>query len=256
MAVDGLERIYGRNPVNEVLLAGRRQVRKLLVAQGARERDTLGEAIALARAASVPIERVARQELDRLNVNHQGVVAEATAYPYVTISEVQDRALAGREPPLVLLLDLLQDPQNLGVLLRTAEATGVHGVVIPQRRSVGVTPAVVSASAGASEHLWVARANLAHAMRALKAAGLWMFGLEVSERAKPVQDLDLQGGIGLVVGSEGEGLRRLVAQSCDWLVRLPMRGRIESLNASVAGSIMLYEIWRARGYAAGEPAAE
>jgi 23S rRNA (guanosine2251-2'-O)-methyltransferase len=93
-------------------------------------------------------------------------------------------------------------------------------------------------------------------MRALKAAGLWMFGLEVSERAKPVQDLDLQGGIGLVVGSEGEGLRRLVAQSCDWLVRLPMRGRIESLNASVAGSIMLYEIWRARGYAAGEPAAE
>ena len=148
---------------------------------------------------------------------------------------------------LVLLLDTVQDPQNLGTLLRTAEAVGVHGVILPYRQGVGVTPAVVRASSGASEHLLVARENLARAMAELKERGGWLVGLEMAARL-PLEAADLRRPLGLVVGGEGSGLRRLVGESCDVLARLSMRGRIGSLNAAVAGSLALYLAWSQRGY--------
>jgi len=152
------------------------------------------------------------------------------------------------EPPLILLLDIIQNPQNLGTLLRTAEAVGVHGVIIPERRSAGITPAVVSASSGASEHMLVAVMNLAQAIQALKEREVWIVGLEGSPEAHLPGEVDLSGALGLVIGNEGEGMRRLVRQSCDFLLRLPMRGRVESLNAAVAGSTALYFAWQARGF--------
>ncbi len=194
------------------------------------------------------IERVERATLDRIGaVNHQGVAAEVSAYPYANLGEILTQAERRDEPPFLLLLDCLEDPQNLGTLLRTAEVVGVHGVVIPKRRAVGVTPAVANASAGATEHLQVTRVtNLARAIGELKERGVWVFGLENLPQARLYSQFDLSGPLALVVGSEGRGMRRLVLESCDVLLRLPMRGHIGSLNAAVAGSIALYEAWRQR----------
>ncbi len=147
----------------------------------------------------------------------------------------------------MLILDEIQDPQNLGTLLRTAEAAGVHGVVMPYRRAVGITPAVVRSSSGASEHLGIAAANLAQAIERLRDGMVRVVGLEASEHARPIDGIDLTGPLALVVGSEGEGLRRLVRESCDEVARLPLEGRLGSLNAAVAGSIALYLAWSARG---------
>ncbi len=145
----------------------------------------------------------------------------------------------------------MQDPQNAGSLLRTAEVVGVHGVILQERRAVGVTPAVVNASSGASEHLSIAReTNLARIMRRLQQDGVWLYGMDGRPESTPYHEADLSGPIGLVVGSEGAGLRRLVRERCDVLIRLPMRGRIESLNAAVAGSVALYAVWRCRGFGA------
>lgn len=174
-------------------------------------------------------------------------MAQVDSYPYVPPAEVLQRAREVGEPPLVLALDVLQDPQNLGTLLRTAEAVGVHGVILPRHASVGITAAVVSSSAGACEHLLVARDNLAQCLGWLKENGLWVVGLEASPQAVLLEEVDLGQPLVLVVGSEGEGMRKLVRQRCDFLVRLPMRGRVESLNAAVAGSLALYAIWAARG---------
>ncbi|RME91160.1 MAG: 23S rRNA (guanosine(2251)-2'-O)-methyltransferase RlmB, partial [Anaerolineae bacterium] len=165
---------------------------------------------------------------------------EVGEYPYAALTDLFERAEARREPLFVLLLDALQDPQNLGTLLRTAEAVGVHGVVIPLARAAQVTPAVVNASSGASEHLLIARANLHQAIEALKDAGAWVVGLDQGEQAQGPGAIRLDGALGLVVGSEGRGMRPLVRRSCDLLLRLPMRGRVESLNAAVAGSVALY----------------
>jgi 23S rRNA (guanosine2251-2'-O)-methyltransferase len=151
------------------------------------------------------------------------------------------------------LLDTLQDPQNFGTLLRTAESVGVHGVIIPKKRSVGVTQAVVGASSGASEHILISKDNLVGAINLIKDRGAWVVGLENLPEAQLLGQVDLSGAMALVVGHEGQGIRRLVRHSCDYLVCLPMRGRVDSLNAAVAGSIALYEIWKARGYTgAGE----
>jgi len=242
------ETICGRNPVYEVVRAGRRRVYKLQLAEGVQPRGNLGRALELAASRGIPIETVGRAVLDRMADNHQGIAAAVDDYPYVTLAEILERAASQREPPLVLLLDALQDPQNFGTLLRTAEAVGVHGVIIPPRQSVGVTQAVVSASAGACEHLLIASENLARVIQTLKQAGLWIVGLENSPEAVPLGEADLGGPLALVVGSEGGGMRRLVRERCDYLVRLPMRGRVESLNAAVAGSLALYAAWRARGY--------
>ena len=246
------EMVYGRNPVYECLRAGRRDVFGVSIARGAKERGTLAEIVALAGQRQVPVRRVDRQELDRLGkrIGHQGVVATVGGYPYVDLQDVLSVAVERKEPPWVLLLDCLQDPQNLGTLLRTAEVAGVHGVVIPARRAAEVTPAVVSASSGASEHLRIAQVtNLVRAMETLKEHDVWIYGLEDIPGSQSLWEVDLGGALGLVVGSEGQGMRRLVSETCDFVVRLPMRGHVNSLNASVAGSVALYEVARRRGMA-------
>ncbi len=236
------EWIVGRNPVYEVLRARRRTLFRLQVATGVDEKGRLSEILKMAGAQKVPVTRVNRQQLDSLGENHQGVALEASEYPYSNLPDILERAAERQEPPFVLALDLLQNPQNLGTLFRTAEAVGVHGIIIPLRRAAGVTPAVVHASAGASEHLLVAQINMAQALETLKQdAQAWVMGLEGSPEAKPYDSVRMDGPLVLVVGSEGEGMRDLVRRSCDLLVKLPMLGQIESLNAAVAGSIMLYK---------------
>jgi 23S rRNA (guanosine2251-2'-O)-methyltransferase len=244
------ETLYGRNPVYECLRAGRRDAFKLNVAQGAEERGTLAEILALASQRQVPIQRVDRSQFEKLGkeVNHQGVAIEASGYPYASMEDLLNLAARRDEPPWLLLLDCLQDPQNLGTLLRTAEAVGVHGAIIPKRRAAAVTPAVASASSGAIEYLLIAQVtNLARAMEALQARDVWIAGLENVPDARRVWEADLKGPLALVVGSEGEGMRRLVRETCDFMIRLPMYGQVHSLNAAIAGSVALYEIARQRG---------
>jgi len=235
--------------VREALRAGRRKIYKLVLAQGTKETGIVADITTLASQSAVPIQRLKRQQLDRLgDVNHQGVAAEAAPYPYVELEEILAEANQRQEMSLLLMLDCLQDPQNFGALLRTAEIVGVHGVVIPKRRAVGITPAVVNSSAGAIEHLLVARVtNLVRTMGELKAKGVWMVGVEDVPQARLYHQSDLTIPLALVIGSEGRGLGRLVRETCDILIRLPMRGNISSLNAAVAGSIALYEVWRQRG---------
>jgi 23S rRNA (guanosine2251-2'-O)-methyltransferase len=244
------EILYGRNAVRESLRAGRRKPFKLVLAEGVRQTDAIGQIIFLARQSGVPVGRAPRRNLDQIgNVNHQGVALETGEYPYSAFDAVLAPARSSDEAPLLLLLDLLKDPQNVGSLLRTAEAVGVHGVVVQRRRAVGITPAVVHASAGAVEHLRVAQVtNLVDAIARLKAHDLWVGGLEAVRGAQRYDQADLSGPLALVVGSEGEGLRRLVRERCDFLLRIPMRGQVTSLNATVAGSIVLYEAWRQRAW--------
>jgi len=242
------ERLYGRNPIYEALRAGRRRFHQLLLAEGVQEAGRLGEILSLAAENKVAVRRVRRGALRAGDGHHQGLEAEVSPYPYASLDQVLDLAQARGEPLFVLLLDVLKDPQNLGTLLRTAEAVGVHGVVLPSRRSASVTPAVVSASSGACEHLLIVQANLAQAIDQLKGNGAWISGLQAAAEARPLGEADLTGGMGLVVGSESDGMRRLVRESCDFLVRIPMRGQVDSLNAATAGSIALYAIWAARGY--------
>jgi 23S rRNA (guanosine2251-2'-O)-methyltransferase len=243
------EILYGRQPVRETIRAGRRQVFKLLLAEGVRSGGIVSQILALAKAADIPVQTVSRRELDKLGgeVNHQGLAAEVSRYPYFDLSELIATARRSGASPFFLLLDHVQDPQNLGSLLRTAEAAGVDGLVIPSRRAAGVTPAAVRASAGAAEHVRVAQVtNLVQAMTQLKAEGVWLAGLEAVPEAYLYTEADLSGPVGLVVGSEGQGLARLVRETCDFLVRLPMLGEVESLNAGVAGAIVLYEARRQR----------
>jgi 23S rRNA (guanosine2251-2'-O)-methyltransferase len=251
-----MEILIGRNPVLESLRAGRRQAGRVLLAEGVHEERTVSEILAAARANRLQVVRVPRTELDRLaqHANHQGVALETASFPYATVPDMLSAAAAAGEPPFLLLLDLLQDPQNVGTLLRTAEAVGVHGVVLQRRRAVGITPAVVNASSGAVEHLLVAQeTNLSRTMEQLKEDGLWFYGLEISPQATLYSVADLSGPLGLVVGSEGAGLRRLVRETCDVIIRLPMRGRVESLNAAVAGSIALYACWQQRQFLGALP---
>lgn len=240
------EWITGRNPVYETLVSGRRQVFRLNLAEGAQEKGKLAQILELAGKRKIPVERVARGRVDKLGENPQGVALEVGGYPYAALADILVRAETLNEPLFVLVLDALQNPQNLGTLFRTAESVGVHGVVIPLRHTADVTPAVVSASAGATEHLLVAQVNLAQAIDEMKEAGVWVVGLEGSPDALPPEKVRLDGALALVVGSEGEGMRPLVRQSCDWLMSLPMRGKIESLNAAVAGSVALYLALQAR----------
>lgn len=249
------ELIYSRNAVYESLRAKRRDVFRLQVAEGAQEKGKLKEIIESAIQRNITVERVPRAGLDKIHLNHQGVVLETSGYPYAELTDIFELAENRGEPLFVLLLDTLNDPQNFGSLLRTAEAVGVHGVVIPLRQTVTVTPSVVNASSGASEHLLIARANLHQAIEALKEAGAWIVGLESGgqpesrKQAQGPENIRLDGALGLVVGSEGEGMRPLVRQSCDLLMKLPMVGKIESLNAAVAGSVALYLAYLSRNTA-------
>jgi 23S rRNA (guanosine2251-2'-O)-methyltransferase len=242
------EWISGRNPVYETLRAGRRRASRLMVAQGAQLKGRLAEIIRICKDKEIFTEFVGRNRLDLLGGVHQGVALEVSSYPYCDLKDILEQTDQREEAPFLLLLDALQDPQNLGTLLRTAEIVGVHGVLLPFKRTATITPAVVSASSGASEHLLIAQVNLAQSIRLLKEEGIWVVGLESGEQAQLPGQIRLDGPIALVVGNEGEGMRALVRDSCDWLLRLPMRGRIDSLNAAVAGSVALYLAWEARGY--------
>lgn len=242
--------LYGRNAVREALRARRRTFQRLMVSAGAQEAGTLGEVVKLAEQVGVPIDRVDRHELDRKlrEANHQGVALECGAYTYAELAECLELADERREPALLLLLDHLQDPQNVGTLIRTAEIVGAHGVVLPGRRAAEITPAVVNAASGATEHLRiVVVSNLAQAIGELQKAGVWVAGVEDDERAQEFDRADLDMPLALVIGAEGPGLARLTRERCDFLIKLPMRGQIASLNAAVAGSIVLYHAWRARG---------
>jgi 23S rRNA (guanosine2251-2'-O)-methyltransferase len=231
------EIIYGVRPVIEALGGGRRKVFEVLDASGN------GEVAQAATAAGVPVKKVPHArvgELARGGV-HQGVAARTEPYLY---AELED--LLAAPDPLVVLLDGVTDPHNLGAVLRVADGAGASGVVIPKDRAVGVTAAVVKASAGASEHVPVARVtNLRRAIDAVKKAGLWVYAAEVG--GMPYTDLDLAGSVGLVLGSEGRGVRRLVREGCDGAVCVPMLGAVGSLNVSVAAAVLLYEARRQRG---------
>ncbi len=240
------EWIVGRNPVYELLQAKRRDVFRLLVAVGVEEKGRIREILSLAAVRKIAVERVPRERLSTMGENPQGVALEVSAYPYVDLNAILERAAFRGEAPFILILDIIQNPQNLGTLLRSAEAAGMHGVIIPLRRAADVTPAVVSASAGASEHMLIAQENLARAIELLKKRDVWVVGLEGSEEAKEIGQVPLNGPLALVVGNEGEGMRLLIRESCDFLLKLPMHGRIESLNAAVAGSIVIYQAVLAR----------
>ncbi len=203
------------------------------------------EILVTVRELNVPIEEVERVDLDGLTggANHQGVCLLASQYPYLPLVEL----LRAPEHAFLLVLDSLQDPQNLGAVLRTAEAVSVTGVIMPEHRAAEVTPAVVNASAGAVEHLRVAQVvNLARTLEELKDAGIWLVGVEAAQGAQPLWNIRLNGPLALVVGSEGEGIRRLVLQKCDVVGQLPLLGKVESLNAAVAAAVALYEVVRRR----------
>ncbi|MBN1179882.1 MAG: 23S rRNA (guanosine(2251)-2'-O)-methyltransferase RlmB [Anaerolineae bacterium] len=246
------ETLYGRNAVYEALRAGRREFYRISIVDTVRATDVVSDILTMAEAARIPVQRISRRDLNWLeDANHQGVTLEASDFRYVDINAILATAKQRGEPPFLLLLDLIQDPQNLGSLIRTAEAVGVHGVVIQDRRAAGVSPAVVNSSSGAVEHLLVAQVtNLSQTIDTLKAYNVWVAGLEAARGAKRYDQADLTGALALVVGSEGSGLRRLVEEKCDFLVEMPMKGKITSLNAAVAGSIVLYEALRQRQTAA------
>lgn len=249
-----VEALVRRHPVLEAL-RGRRRVFYRLHVERAKEDRELQPILSAAEAAGVPITMLDKAALDRLaqryqaDAKHQGILLEAGPYPYVEPDEMLGLAERRGEKPLLLLLDLLHGPQNIGALLRTAEACGVHGVILQDRRAPEITPSVVQYAAGATEHLLIAKVtNLVQTMRSLKEGGIWLAGMDMDDTARELGQLDLNLPLGIVVGHEGEGLRRLVRDTCDFLIRLPMRGQVESLNAAVAGSILLYAVWQSRGF--------
>ncbi len=244
----GTEVLYGRQPIREMLLAGRRRVDTFYVSPQVQQRGDLMEVLDLAAKKGIRVQPKDISALDSLaeGGNHQGVVAVVSSFRYVSYKKMLSDAEQINNP-LFLFLDHLEDPQNVGSLLRTAEAAGVCGVVIPEHRAAGITATVVRASAGASEHMAVAQVpNLVRCMRLLQERGVWFAGLEAGEGSQEVTAVDMQGPMGIVVGSEGKGMRRLTRESCDYLVRLPMLGKVTSLNAAVAGAIALYEVIRQR----------
>ena len=242
------EIVFGRQPVAEMLRAGRREVKSILMANNIRQASAaVVELVKLVERKGLTVRSVYKFELDRLcaSGHHQGVAAEVSEYPYVDPPELLVVPEGRRMPPLLLLVDHVQDPQNLGSILRSCEAAGVDGVVIPVHRAVDVTAAVVRASAGAAEHVRVARVTSLHqAMLRMKEAGIWMVGLEETTGAVPYTAARVEGPVALVVGGEDEGLSKLVRETCDEVIRLPMRGRVGSLNAAVAAAIAMYEVRR------------
>ncbi len=240
----GTEVLYGRNAVIEAM-RGRRQHRRLFVAQGAERQERIGELLNDARERHVAISRLHPNEIDKIAgaVNHQGVALETGQYPYTDLDEI----VGDQQQRPIVFLDHLQDPQNLGTLLRTADATNVAGIVIPDRRSVSITPAVVNASAGAVEHLRVARVtNLSRAIEVCKESGYWIIALEHHEDAETLFTASIPTPTAILVGSEGKGISPVLMSRTDVVVRIPMLGAVESLNAAVAGSITLYELLRRR----------
>lgn len=240
------DKLYGRNPVIEALEAGR-PIDKIFL-QEHLNHPQIGKIRNLAKAQGIPYHFADRRKLDQLanGVNHQGVIALAAAQQYVEVADILARAQANGEPPFVVICEGLTDAQNLGSILRTANAAGVHGVIIPKNRSVALNAVVAKVSAGAIEYTPVAKvANITQTLEKLKKEGLWIVGTDVSGTQRHF-DCDLRGPLGIVIGSEGEGMSRLVREHCDFVVTIPMRGEIESLNASVAAGILMFEAVRQR----------
>ncbi|MBX5480909.1 MAG: 23S rRNA (guanosine(2251)-2'-O)-methyltransferase RlmB [Myxococcaceae bacterium] len=240
--------VWGINPVLEALRAKPEQIEALFVVEGQLQRGPAAEIFSRAREAGVRTVRVARERLATMAEGgvHQGVVAEVRAYEYVDLGDLLERAKDSERPPLIVLLDGVQDPHNFGAIIRSAYALGAHGVVIPKDRSVQVTGTVAKASAGAIEHIGIARVtNLARALEQLKEAGLWIAAAD-PEGDATLFTAQLDGPLALVVGAEGAGVRRNVLQHCDFRVRIPMVGEVASLNASVSAAILLYEVARQR----------
>ncbi len=243
---DSTDLLYGVHPVLEALRSKDRGLHRIYLEQGSRGR-AVEEILELARTRHVPVAFEARQELDRRagTARHQGAIGVAAAKAYLSLDDLLG-SVAQLEAPLLLVLDGIEDPHNLGAILRTAEAARVHGVLLPTRRAVGLTGAVAKASAGAIEHLPVARVvNLSQAIERLKEARFWIYGLD-AKGGRNYAEVDYRGPVALVVGGEGRGMRPLVAGRCDGTVRIPMQGKVESLNVSVATAIVLYEILRQR----------
>ena len=241
---DGI--IEGRNAVIEALRAGT-TMDKIYLAKGETDK-TLGHIASKARAQGIVVVEADRRKLDGMSRTHahQGVIALAAVREYVSIEDILQAAKDKGEPPLLVICDELSDPHNLGAVIRTAECAGAHGVVIPKRRSAGLTAVVAKTSAGAVSHIPVARvANLPSLLKELKKAGLWIFG-SAADGTTPLYDADLKGPAAIVIGSEGEGMSRLVTENCDFLVSIPMKGKLNSLNASAAAAILLYEAVRQR----------
>jgi 23S rRNA (guanosine2251-2'-O)-methyltransferase len=248
--VTGGEWIYGRNPVEEALAAGRRTASEIILPPAFPDEDDQIRRIRdEAHSRRLVVRTMERDQLDRLTHfgHHQGVALKTTGYPYVGFEELV-QAAADDENAFVIVLDHLEDPQNVGSILRTACAVGATGVVIPEDRACGITPAAVRASAGGAEHIRVAHVvNLPRAIEELKESGLWFTGLDWGEDAKPYTKIDFRGKAGLVVGAEGKGISRLVREKCDFIAELPMPGGFESLNAGVAAAVTMYEVLRQRG---------
>ncbi len=234
--------IYGRNPVKE-LIASNKTVNKIYIQKGLKElMDIKKDAI----AKKIVVVDSDKNKLDKLSENkpHQGIVASYTEYRYYDVEEILDYAKFKNEDPLVVILDKIEDPQNLGAIIRTAECMGVHGIVIAKRNACAVTDTVEKVAAGACSYVKVARVtNISETIKKLKNNGLWIYGLDM-EGKQNVYDFDLTGSIGIVIGSEGQGISRLVKENCDEVLKIPMIGKINSLNASVSAAITIYEVCR------------
>jgi 23S rRNA (guanosine2251-2'-O)-methyltransferase len=243
------EIICGRNPVIEALKSGR-PVIKILLADSIRQQAAVSELLHLSQTRKITADFVARDVIERLSKgsNHQGVVAYVAAREYVTLADLLAISRERNEPPLYCLLDGIEDPHNLGAIIRTADASGVHGVVIPAKRAVGITAAVAKASAGAVEYVPVARVpNLSQAIETLKKNNVWVVGIDPSGKIDYTK-IDFTLPTAITIGGEGKGLSHLVRQRCDYLASIPMRGKITSLNASVAAALVMYQAFRQRGW--------
>ncbi len=240
------DKIRGRNPVLEALKSSR-GIDRIYILKGPK-RGPINEIIKRAKENRISLEYVDRPTLDEIGQGkeHQGVVAMVAPYEYKGLEDLFTLAEQRQEDPFFIILDEIMDPHNLGSILRTADAVGAHGIIIPKRRSVGLTPAVAKTSAGAIEYVPVARVgNIRQTIERLKERGLWITGADM-EGDRPYYQADMLGPIGLVLGNEGKGISRLVKEKCDFLVKVPMLGQIESLNVSVAAAILMYEVLRGR----------
>lgn len=237
--------IIGKNPVMEALRS-ERDINKILIAESS-QRGQMQPLIQLAKEANVIVQFVPKKKIDQISdENHQGVLAYVAAYQYAEIDDLFTAAEKRNEVPFFLLLDEIEDPHNLGSIMRTADAVGAHGIIIPKRRAVGLTATVAKASTGAIEHIPVVRVtNMARTIDELKERGIWIAGTDASGK-QDYRQFDGTLPLGLVIGSEGKGMGRLVRDKCDFLINLPMAGKVTSLNASVAAALLMYEVYRRR----------
>jgi 23S rRNA (guanosine2251-2'-O)-methyltransferase len=239
------EYIVGKNPVIEALRS-ERDINKILIAEGS-QRGQMQQITQLAKEANVIVQFVPKKKIDQISgENHQGVLAYIAAYQYAEIDDLFAAAEKKNEPPFFLLLDEIEDPHNLGSIMRTADAAGAHGIIIPKRRAVGLTATVAKASTGAIEYIPVVRVtNMARTIEELKERGVWIAGTDASGK-EDYRQFDSTIPLGLVIGSEGKGMGRLIRDKCDFLIHLPMVGKVTSLNASVAAALLMYEVYRKR----------